>query len=1506
MLLMKRYFTSIILVFGLLFSFELKAQLTCNFSADTLEGCAPLRVNFTDLSAGGGTIVYRNWDFGNGGFSNTNNPSPSRVYANSGQFTVTLTVSDGIDTASKTVTNYITVFKNPVVGFNFQKITNCAPIEVRFTDQTTLGDAPIKNYSWDYGDLTGAGTAKNPTHFYNFKGTYSVILSVEDTNGCKGSFERKDIVAVEKPEAKFGASKRSDCKAPMTTNFINNSTGLGTLTYNWTFGDGNTSTATSPTHTYTNTGSYDVSLVVTDSNGCTDTLAFTKLISIGQTKADFTSTDTICLNQPDSFINTSIGGQNFLWTFGGTDTSTSIDPVYAFSSAGIKTVTLIASSGPGCIDTITKSVYVQEIEADYRVTYPDKCKPNLVSVFDSSRKVTAVSGIYYWVQGTSPKQINGLDTAIEFPASGCTRVQRQLTYTAESKFGCRDTVTKNIIEYQNSAVGIQQVASGDHCVKDTVGYRFSGCLVNGARSFSWDFGTGKAGDTSNLRNPTNVIVLDTSGVYTSTLTVQDSAGCSYKARSSYQVGEKPNASFIIQDDTLCFMEQFIFKSNSTDSTKIDQYTWEFGDSQGGQGKQISHIYDSIGVYNVKLTADDNMCRDDTTISLYISGPSASIGNNNTGSCLFPLRQSFSLNSFGYFNRFYWDFGDTSAIDSTTLNPVHTYAQEGTYKVKLRVINDTTGCEVNTEYTVQPFKVIADIQAFDIICSDSSIQLDGTKSSGNIGFNFFWDFDNGLKSTRNPRPKTNYNSPGIYDVELIVIGADSCSDTATFPVHVLPNAPAFELPQLNFCHGDTLMINATDSFGVHAPKSSGPGIYSNYFDSTTNAFIGSPHNQFFFWKRNDTSINNNSAYFEQVLLVDSTKARIGHQTDTLKLSLKSVDSSYHYFYRLQPQRPERYEYGDFQGCVQDTEVEIIIHQLNPIFRMEDSTICIGDSIWFQDTSQATVGSYTWYFGNGDSSSLSSPEYAFGQRGTYNVTYVTRASVCEDSLVIPVNVQAVDSLKFYASLTDTTCFPATSLFFDQSVGDSITWRYWDFGDGRTPIRSPLKDSLTKTFTDPGEFSVKLIVETSYGCQDSITYDKYINIRGPYAEFSLSDDSICLYDEVTYRLDTVNQYTYSLEWDFSDGFVDTTDTTVQQIVHRYNKTGRLSPVLVYRDSALTCERAFTEDLVIESVLADFTISDSIGCAPLSVDFDDKSVDGDTWRWTFGDGNIGSIANPKNTYSNEGKYEVFLYYENSKNNCKDTAVGSLNVLSNPQIKAFGDSLICRGDSISLSATGAKNYRWTPTSYMNNRAISNPRVAPLIDQLYFVEGIDSNNCRATDSVIVVVQQLPVIQLPNDTNIIIGEEFIPKIEVTNGASYRWEPIAGIDCDTCKLPKFDPVESTTYTLFVKDSLGCFEISRSFFVNVDEKYSIDVAEGFTPNGDGVNDIIYPDGWGLENVLEFKVFNRWGEIVFESTAAQMGWDGYYKGALQNQDTYLWFVKATAVSGEEISEEGFFTLFR
>jgi len=155
-------FLTLIFLFGL----DGIAAINCDFITDTTEACAPRQIYFKDISTSARTIIYWKWDFGNGGFSNSKNPS--RVYATPGVYTVSLTVFDGVDSCTVTKTAYLTMFKPPKAIFSSLILTKCIPVEVQFRDTSILGDAPLKSFKWDYGDLTSPGNGKNSIHLRRY------------------------------------------------------------------------------------------------------------------------------------------------------------------------------------------------------------------------------------------------------------------------------------------------------------------------------------------------------------------------------------------------------------------------------------------------------------------------------------------------------------------------------------------------------------------------------------------------------------------------------------------------------------------------------------------------------------------------------------------------------------------------------------------------------------------------------------------------------------------------------------------------------------------------------------------------------------------------------------------------------------------------------------------------------------------------------------------------------------------------------------------------------------------------------------------------------------------------------------------------------------------------------------------------------------------------------------------------------------------------------------------
>ena len=123
----------------------------------------------------------------------------------------------------------------------------------------------------------------------------------------------------------------------------------------------------------------------------------------------------------------------------------------------------------------------------------------------------------------------------------------------------------------------------------------------------------------------------------------------------------------------------------------------------------------------------------------------------------------------------------------------------------------------------------------------------------------------------------------------------------------------------------------------------------------------------------------------------------------------------------------------------------------------------------------------------------------------------------------------------------------------------------------------------------------------------------------------------------------------------------------------------------------------------------------------------------------------------------------------------------------------------------------------------------------------------------------------------------------------------------------PIVNTEYFLTTNDSAGCFEALSSFNIEVLPQAAIEVPTAFTPGIDGPNSVVFARGWGIRELKYFRIYNRWGELMFETSDMSVGWDGTYKGKLQLQDNYGWVLEAESfISTEPIKKKGTITLLR
>ncbi|MGZ8541963.1 MAG: PKD domain-containing protein, partial [Chitinophagaceae bacterium] len=331
-------------------------QMTANFSMDKSGGCSPLPVSFSNQTFGASANAVYRWDFGNGNTSALANPGA--IYTDEKTYTVTLTVTDGAQTSSKTAT--IVVYKKPTVDFSVAAPKVCIPAAGGFIANATAGDGNINAYNWDFGDgQTDQGYGNTINHYYNYEQKPTVNLTVTNSYGCYSTVTKSGMIEIlGRIEPKFSTNKDLLCSLNESLQLTNSSTGPGTLLYKWDFGDGTTSNQKNPVHQFTKKGVYPVALTVSNTDGCTAT-SYPVPVNAAYFNTDFTSRP---LCRELNFTGTSyLYPNNSFWQFGdGNSINSYTSASHIYNTAGTYNVTLINTYGV-CKDTVSRTVKVEDL-----------------------------------------------------------------------------------------------------------------------------------------------------------------------------------------------------------------------------------------------------------------------------------------------------------------------------------------------------------------------------------------------------------------------------------------------------------------------------------------------------------------------------------------------------------------------------------------------------------------------------------------------------------------------------------------------------------------------------------------------------------------------------------------------------------------------------------------------------------------------------------------------------------------------------------------------------------------------------------------------------------------------------------------------------------------------------------------------------------------------------------------------------------------------------------------
>ncbi|MCG2616412.1 gliding motility-associated C-terminal domain-containing protein [Terrimonas sp. NA20] len=259
-----------------------------------------------------------------------------------------------------------------------------------------------------------------------------------------------------------------------------------------------------------------------------------------------------------------------------------------------------------------------------------------------------------------------------------------------------------------------------------------------------------------------------------------------------------------------------------------------------------------------------------------------------------------------------------------------------------------------------------------------------------------------------------------------------------------------------------------------------------------------------------------------------------------------------------------------------------------------------------------------------------------------------------------------------------------------------------------------------------------------------------------------------------------------------------------------------------------------------------------------------------------------------------------------------AVQVLPAPVANAGDDIEICFGQDSRLQASGGISYEWSPPRFLSDPTVASPQVIqPDRTMTYALMVTDANQCRSLDPDQVTVKVIPPIEVdifPADTVVYAGAQFQYRIS-SIATSYSWTPATGLSNPNIANPVMtapaNDGATVQFRVEASTDAGCKGLGTAT-VRVYKGPDIYVANAFSPNNDGKNDVFLPIPVGIKELGYFRVFNRWGQLMFYSKTLREGWDGRFAGLEQPTGVYTWMIEATTQDGRKIAKKGTVTLIR
>jgi gliding motility-associated-like protein len=1089
---------------------------------------------------------------------------------------------------------------------------------------------------------------------------------------------------------------------------------------------------------------------------------------------------------------------------------------------------------------------------------------------------------------------------------------------------------------------------------------------NGGQRYEyWNFGNywGKGRDsivTWQAYSPPNRpgYTLNYSGIGTYSVMLIDSNFCGKDtAVTSISIVTPPKASFTQDKSLICFGDSVLFQNTSTGTA--DVIRWNFGDGTGWQDLGtgfIHHKFIQPGTFTITLAigrfGTSTGCNDTTTKAIVVkSSPTANFSLNNPTACDSSrvIFTDFSSGAIGWS----WTFGNGNS-SSMENPPQQFYSTPNNYIVKLTATS-TNGCTNTKDTIVYVYKSPQVAFNASNICTKilGTFTDQSTSSAGDPIKTWLWNFDDAGTTSTNQNPTHVYANAGTYNVKLSLTTAH-CSNTGAIPIKVedLPTSQ-FTEDKVKGC--TPLPVNFTNQSSAGAISYEwdfGDGSPKETTASPSHTFVNITSSTLFYkvklvvknlYACPDTATQDITVYAGAAAKFSSdatpacspipvhfTNQSTGGANYNWNFGdggLSTVMSPNHTFINATPYL--RYDtvrivVHSANGCSDSTQQVVTVYP-NPNFNVTAnlaSNGCTTLTVNYVASSGGAV--YNWDFGDGHTSTIQNPTHIFSNSGVIDSTYnirliVTNPFFCKDTVNVNTTVNPRPKANF--SVISSGCQPYNASFGNTSAG-AISYN-WDFGDGSASTQTSPSHIFANNTNSDINFIIKLISTSANTCKDTIS--KKIKVFAQIKSIFSSDSTGCSPLSISFKNKSIGaDSTYN--WDFGDGSLASIAEPTHSFVN--NTTSNMEfKVQLNALSKNNCSDTYTRKIVVyPRPTASFTASPQSQLFPsATVSFNNSSSSG-VWnyKWNFGDTTTSLAQNPaQHTYNTWGKYKVSLILEN--NGCRDTSSQVVTIIPPIPIPAFSSDKATGCSPLTIHFSNSSKYA---TSYLWNFGDGQTSSLPSLVYTYTSAGdfiakltaIGPGGQSSSQS-IIHVEHTPVAFFAVNPQ---GTLFIPSTPLacfnlsTYADKYHWIFGDGITSDD-KSPVHYYKQSGSFfiTLIAANNYGCVDtFTTANPILTESSGDIQFPNAFTPNLSGpnggsydmngfTNDVFFPFAKGVEQ-YSLKIYNRWGELLFESNDLTIGWDGYYKGILCKQDVYIWKIDVTLSDHRRIIKAGDVTLLR